>query len=408
MRARDAGFTLVEVVVVLAIVAGLVGMLVPLGSELLQSQRSDAAREQLRSLREAIVGTIPTSNRSPSAQAGAGRLETDPSTFGFNGDLGQLPDSLPQLIQQGNFAPYSVSADVGIGVGWRGPYVGRGARTSGEEPFLDPFGRRIRYDTVNDTVDGNVWLAHLRSAGSDGEFDTADDLVTPLLEGQVRSGVTGFVFHQSGQPVEGVPVTYTFRDDGSLDSTVVTTSVNGEYEIPPHALGPVHVRSGATGQPALAYIRNSAAAVSDSLNDLTFRVTSVRATAVTLTSLTLESATRSGSTIDGCPTDVVIKGIDVKSTTDRLCPGETLTFTQSVTIRGGTSFASSIGERRFFVRAGEQTAPELRIGGGNERGEATILLAQWENTNGTATDLQNVTVTVSVTDGSSFTFTVPG
>lgn len=395
MRARDGGFTLVEVVVVLAIVAGLVGMLVPLGSELLQGRRSSAAREQLV-------------NQRVTASARGGRLEIDPATFGFNGDVGGLPDSLPQLLRQGSLPAYDVDDQVGVGVGWRGPYLSTGAETAGEEAFLDPFGRPLRYVVKDTTIDGAQAAGYVESLGADQTDGGGDDLLVPLLESQVRTGVTGFVYHQSGQPVEGAPVTYTFRRDGALADTVVTTDSTGRYAVDPHALGPVHVRSGSATGSALAYVRNSAAAVSEDLNDLTVRVTSVRGPPVTLTSIDLVSAGTSG-----CPTDIVVQGIDVKSTTTRFCPGDgSLTFAQSVAIRGGTTFATTIGERRFLVRGGEQTAPELRIGGGSERGEATILLQDWQFSNGDPANLQNVTISFSVTgtsgNTSTFTFTVPG
>lgn len=404
---RAAGFTLVEVVVVLTIVAALVGMLVPLGAELLESQRGDAAREQLTNLREAVVGEAPLSNQRPAASVRGGRVETDPTTFGFNGDLGQLPDSLPQLLRADGFSSYSVDQPTGIGVGWRGPYLGTGAESAGDEEFLDPFGRSIRYVLKDTVVDGTQAVGYLRSVGPDRTEGTDDDLLAPLLETDVRSGVTGFVYHASGQPVVGAPVTYTFRGDGTLQDTVVRTDTAGQYEVAPHSLGPVRARSGASGAEALAYVKNSAAAVSDSLNDLRFRIVSVQGDPVTLTSLTLNAATLGGSTVAGCPTGLVINGIDVKPTTDRVCPGETISFTRGITIRGGTSFASSIGSRKFLVLGADQTAPELRIGGGTERGEASVLLADWEETNGDAFNIRGVDVTLTVSDGSTFTFTIP-
>lgn len=404
---RADGFTLVEVVVVLAVVAALVGMLVPLGAELLDSQRGDTAREQLENLREAIVGQAPLSNQRPTASVRRGRLETEATTFGFNGDLGQLPDSLPQLLRSDGFSAHATDQETGIGVGWRGPYLSTGTQSSGDEEFVDPFGRPIRFVVKDTVVEGGQAVGYLRSVGPDRTEGTGDDLLAPLLQGDVRSGVTGFVFHGSGQPVVDAPVTYTFRDGGALEDTVVRTDTTGRYEIAPHALGPVRVKSGASGAEALAYVKKSAAAVSDSLNDLSFRIVSVRDEPVTLTSLTLNSATLDGSSIAGCPTELRINGIDVKATTDRVCPGETISFTRSITIRGGASFASSVGSRRFLVLGSDQTAPELRLGGGGERGEASVLLGEWEETNGSDFNIRGVEVTITVTDGSTFTFTIP-
>jgi prepilin-type N-terminal cleavage/methylation domain-containing protein len=110
-----AGFTLVEVSVALFIVAVLVGLLVPLASSVLESQRANQTTSELQTYYTAIVGN---------PQQG---------TYGYLGDVGDYPSSLTDLI--------SSSA-----TGWNGPYITNSRIEGGV--LLDPFGGAVEYVAV--------------------------------------------------------------------------------------------------------------------------------------------------------------------------------------------------------------------------------------------------------------------
>ncbi|MEZ6197932.1 MAG: prepilin-type N-terminal cleavage/methylation domain-containing protein [Planctomycetota bacterium] len=132
---RDTGFTLIEIVVVLAIMTLLVGIAAPSLAGIMNSQRGSATDVEM----DALV----TAAKS------------------FCEDTVQRPADLDAL--------YS-SALPGFG----GPYVDDslgGRDVEGEGFRHDAWGRRYRYETP-----GNTGIL-ITSAGRDGQFDTDDDIV---------------------------------------------------------------------------------------------------------------------------------------------------------------------------------------------------------------------------------------
>lgn len=115
---RD-GFTLLEVIIVLAILSLFVGMLVPLSYQLFVGEQSRATETELQELWSAIVG-------SP-ARAG----------FGYVGDVGRFPATLVDLV----VAPRDGTG--GVLAGWKGPYVHNARLENGL--LLDPYGRPYEY-----------------------------------------------------------------------------------------------------------------------------------------------------------------------------------------------------------------------------------------------------------------------
>lgn len=113
------GFTLVEIVIVLAVITVLLGVLVPLGFQFLMAGRSSAVQTELQALYNAIIG--------------------DPKrgVFGYVGDVGSYPKGLMDLIVQptdgsGNPLP-----------GWKGPYIEKRLIENGV--LIDSFGNPFEF-----------------------------------------------------------------------------------------------------------------------------------------------------------------------------------------------------------------------------------------------------------------------
>ena len=96
--------SLLEVVVVLAVLAALASVVAPIAAR--QVER-DLVVDTLRQLREIYLGLLG---------------DPDRGTFGFVGDIGDLPDALADLLTKPASLPVYTTTTIGnIGAGWRGP-----------------------------------------------------------------------------------------------------------------------------------------------------------------------------------------------------------------------------------------------------------------------------------------------
>nr|WP_052882128.1 type II secretion system protein [Kiritimatiella glycovorans] len=126
--------TLIELVVVLALMAGLASMMLVGASDLANRGRYDETVTRMRLIREAVVGNGVEAGR-------------------FVRDMGRLPNSLGELVTSTNtFQHLSYSFDVpgyapitaGLHAGWAGPYV-----VASDTNFYDGFGEPI--ELINGT-----------------------------------------------------------------------------------------------------------------------------------------------------------------------------------------------------------------------------------------------------------------
>lgn len=104
----QSGFTLIELVMIIVVLGILAAVAVPKFSDMANSSKINATRQELLSLKQAIVG-------NPSAVAGGAYVDR-----GFEGDLGFVPGQLKDLISK----PDSVAVYNPLTrLGWNGPYV---------------------------------------------------------------------------------------------------------------------------------------------------------------------------------------------------------------------------------------------------------------------------------------------
>jgi general secretion pathway protein G len=193
-----AGFTLLELVVVIAVVGILAAALTPAVIQQVVDARIEETREELAALHAGMVGNPGQSD------------------FGFVGHVGRLPSSLQELVTPGAIPGYTTGTARAIGMGWRGPYVNIGA--SPTDFLLDGFGRPYVL------ADGRV-----RSAGPDGLANTADDLVYPPSAPRIGGDVNVTLRRTQGNRVLVDPLGYRvdlyYPSDGRQE-------VLSDYEAP--------------------------------------------------------------------------------------------------------------------------------------------------------------------------------
>ncbi|MBI5847998.1 MAG: prepilin-type N-terminal cleavage/methylation domain-containing protein [Nitrospirae bacterium] len=162
------GFTLIEVVVVMAIIAVLTGIMVPFIYRIWESTEVDTTRERMTDLKKAMVG-------DPKLVQNGVRTH-----FGFVGDNGQLPSTISNPDFGGN---YTISNDLLTGApmlypNWKGPYMPAGYDVSTYKK--DAWGRHFIYTVT--TVGSRRVAASLISAGPDGTLGTSDDISDAELQ----------------------------------------------------------------------------------------------------------------------------------------------------------------------------------------------------------------------------------
>jgi general secretion pathway protein G len=149
---RAAGFTLIEVVVIVAVLAIIAAAITPAILQQVVDAKATASKSSAKAMYEAM----------------AGRSDVKGS-YGFLGDMGRFPTRADELVTPPTGVPAYDGAKTfrGVGVGWKGPYVAVGESKRG---FLaDDWGREYHI-----TPYGQV-----RSAGADGVYDNEDDIVYP-------------------------------------------------------------------------------------------------------------------------------------------------------------------------------------------------------------------------------------
>jgi prepilin-type N-terminal cleavage/methylation domain-containing protein len=192
-----SGMTLLEIVIVVAILAILAGFIVPLLDGYAASSKVTAAQASLATIRDAIVGT--------------------PDKPGYYSDTGQLPNTLADLFIQ---PPGMPSFNRDTNRGWRGPYLLNSMATlsssnspqgftlgapassyttpygalasepsgnTGDPVIIDPWGNAIfiQWPTSGSSAAQNQEFVRLISAGPNKSIDTPqnylDSAVTPNL-----------------------------------------------------------------------------------------------------------------------------------------------------------------------------------------------------------------------------------
>ena len=127
------GFTLIELIMIIVVLGILATVAIPRFSNMSESSKVAATRQELQTLRAAIVG-------DPSVVAGGSLIDR-----GFEGDVGFAPSQLVDLVAK----PDSISIyDKLTRLGWNGPYMD----SSGANYLTDAWGTTYAYNSATRSI----------------------------------------------------------------------------------------------------------------------------------------------------------------------------------------------------------------------------------------------------------------
>ncbi len=204
---KSSGFTLVEVLMVVGLMAILAVVSISLVSTSVDETRFNETTLKLQQIREAMIG-------NPEVREARTR-----TSFGFLGDVGAIPTAAQGIAglvtRPGGLPAFSPDATVRFGLGWNGPYLTGGA---GANFTLDAWGNAIVYDPVASPPT-------LTSLGGDGAvggtvFD--QDIRVELPLEMISASVTGFICNSGGPFTDSAQVEFNSPDgNGGLTQTQV-------------------------------------------------------------------------------------------------------------------------------------------------------------------------------------------
>jgi len=211
----DKGFTMIEVILIIVLLGILAAVAVNVITNAASQARFDETRKEMEGLRMAIIGNAELVN------------EGIRSDFGFVGDIGRLPATLDELVNQGGLPAW----DSTTGMGWHGPYIQVNFQENPEDYKKDAWGNAYTYASATGVITSLGADGAAGGSGFDADFST-NDLTSPTNE---RVGtITGRVTDALGNPLAStasvtVTVSAYYPVNGSSASATTNTSADGIY-----------------------------------------------------------------------------------------------------------------------------------------------------------------------------------
>lgn len=379
---RAAGLTLIEVIIILAVLIILIGLLVPSAVQQLTATRRSTTLDEMDNLKKAMIGDPNLKSQG---------LRTD---FGYLGDMGNLPATLDDLVTQATQPSFAFNSTKRVGAGWKGPYITLGSGADPSSHKRDAFGNDYTYDTTDFTnSQGQAADAKLVTLGADGIVggsEVNEDITLEILKAETTSTVAGNAFDQGGNPLNGASIIINFPQGGVLTTSTTTTDSNGFYQFTNISFG---IRS-ITLEPRLLLVSGSPRAFGPSNSHVEFRVVNFSSSAITVRFLTA-----TWTTSPAFLNEVRWGGTQVYRCTGSQFPkasGDLVTFSSNQTVAAGSQ---PMPPTTVAVSAPFVQVPDITIKGSGT--EATIQLRDFYDEGGQCRQDNRVNMV-----GASFTVTL--
>lgn len=381
------GFTLIEIVVVLAVFGILLGTMLPFSFQAVNMKRESKTLDELDALSKSVTG-------NPVIVINEAR-----TSFGYIGDMGSFPTTLEDLYKKGSQPSYSFNTNLKTGAGWNGPYIDPKIVEHIETLKTDAFGNDFEYTTTpytNSTV-GQTVDARIRSNGRDGTSGTDDDLSVEFFRTQVKSKVFGFIKDNKGNGVAGVTITMNEPSSGVLTQKNTATDTTGFYVFDDITYG----NRSLTIEPKLVLTIDSAVAKGATFNNVEFSVTNFSSGDISITSFKPVFTISPPAYFK----ELKIGGTSVyNSTSPRLGSGDTVTFSAK-TVTGGGGVKESFPLR---IQSPVTEVEDLSLGKLGKGASIKIEMKDFDDVqtgNGIDVDMTGVLFECTFSDGSVVAFT---
>lgn len=366
---KEKGFTLLEMVIVLFIMAILSAMIIPSVYQQISAARKTKSTAQLDAIKKMLIG-------DPSLISNGER-----TSFGYLGDWGSLAESLDELIIPQTPA-WQFNATKKAGAGWHGPYT----NSTLDELKYNPWGDLYAYsneDYVNEK--GALVDAVIIDYGED-RVPSSDDKKVEILKTETTSNIHGQLKYSDNTLAKQIQVTIYYPMNGVITESATLTDLNGCYEFQSIPFGPrttFYEMGGSSG--GLFYVVDSATA-KDSADNLKFNIGNCLTTDIIVTWLKTEYP------LTAYYEEVVFNGTSVWKWTannNRAASGGILLFNTSMRVPG--QYSSNVGPHGtvyytsvFSVIASSEayihdTIPAEWKTGGSAAGVATIELLRFKD-----------------------------
>jgi general secretion pathway protein G len=220
---RTGGFTLIEVIVVIAVISILAAMAVPYAVKILDQSREEATKKQMEEIHRAVMG-------DPKAP-----------TAGYLGDRGVLPVALSALNTP--WTPGPTTGTLGVKYGWYGPYVKIGY--SAGAYLVDGWGTPLVYNSPG--------AGQITSYGPNRAAGGGDDIVYPsspvvptgrllvnLYVWRTDNTTSQYVLNPQPGSFAGMAVNVQMNYSNNGTPAALSAGIPPGPAGPPYTLGPTH------------------------------------------------------------------------------------------------------------------------------------------------------------------------